>query len=696
MRFREKMRNHHVAIAALSLVSAASAQSCWQDTTCSGPTEASFPGPWDSYIYAPASRVVSPASVFPLDDVAKVSIYPHIPTIKGNASALVFDFGKEVGGNPTIKFATTGSGRLGLAYTEAKNWIGLASDSSNGAFSRGVGDQACDDGAIYGNFSSAGHHSFTPDIKYLRGGFRYLTLFLLTNHTSTSIRITSVKLEIAYAPTWPNLRAYQGYWMSNDEQLNKIWYSGAYTLQTNAVPINTGRQIPPLATGWANNGTLSNGTTVIVDGAKRDRAVWPGDMGIAVPSAFVSFSGADGLDSVKNALQTMYDHQNSNGMFPEAGPPLLQQGSDTYHCWTMIGTYNYVLFTNDTTFLLDNWQGYQRAMDYIYSLVLQPLGLMNSTGLRDWARLQTGGNNTEANMILYKTLTTGSALATWAGNKRLSSLYRDRAETLASNIIKHTYDSTYGAFKDNNTQTTLHPQDANSMSLVFGVVANNSAMAQSISERLTDNWTPIGANAPELPNNVSPFISGFEVQGHFTVGNPERALDLIRRSWGWYLDNKNGTESTVIEGYLTNGSFAYRNYRGYAYDASYPSHSHGWSSGPTSALTNYVLGLSITDRAGSSWKLAPMFAGLTSVEGGFTTGLGKFQANWKVSNGGEAYTLEWSVPEHTAGEVLLPSLPAGHLGKVTWNRKGQGTIAPGRTKKMTTGGGKQSVSVTRA
>jgi hypothetical protein len=52
--------------------------------------------------------------------------------------------------------------------------------------------------------------------------------------------------------------------------------------------------------GWANNGTLGSGDTIIVDGAKRDWAVWPGDMGIAVPSAFVSLGD---LDSVKNALK---------------------------------------------------------------------------------------------------------------------------------------------------------------------------------------------------------------------------------------------------------------------------------------------------------------------------------------------------------------------------------------------------------
>jgi len=55
-----------------------------------------------------------------------------------------------------------------------------------------------------------------------------------------------------------------------------------------------------LADGWANNGTLGPGDTIIVVGARRDRAVWPGDMSIAVPSSFVSIGD---LNSVKNALQ---------------------------------------------------------------------------------------------------------------------------------------------------------------------------------------------------------------------------------------------------------------------------------------------------------------------------------------------------------------------------------------------------------
>lgn len=192
------------------------------------------------------------------------------------------------------------------------------------------------------------------------------------------------------------------------------------------------------------------------------------------------------------------------------------------------------------------------------------------------------------------------------------------------------------------------------MAILFNVV--DEERAQSISERLTENWTPIGAVAPELPENIVSFISSFEIQSHFVVQKPERALDLIRRSWGWYINNPNGTESTVIEGYLANGTFGYRSSRGYNYDTSYVSHAHGWSSGPTSALTEYIVGLSVISPLGSTWKIAPQFGDLEHAEAGFVTSLGKFQASW--TKGSPGYKLSFVVPGDTNGILSLPYVTA--------------------------------------
>ncbi|KAK8230650.1 putative alpha-L-rhamnosidase B [Phyllosticta capitalensis] len=617
---------------------------CWRDTVCTGPSSAAFPGEWDSYIYAPSSRNVAPKSILSLETGAVISSYPGPVVLNSATPALVLDFGVEVGGIVSLAFTSSGNskGPMGLAFTEAKDYIGKVSDSSNGNHTLG-------DGAIYANFSGPGDHSYVMPDRNLRGGFRYMTLFLDDDVTAAgvSVDVGSIELEIGFQPTWSNLRAYGGYFKSSDELLNRIWYAGAYTLQTNCAPVNTGRVYPLVPYGWRNDGLLGNGTTIIMDGAKRDRTVWPGDMGVAVPAVAVSTGE---LESVKNALQVMYDHQAADGSLPESGPPLLQLESDTYHMWTMIGTYNYVLFTDDMSFLDKNWDRYLRAMEYVYGKVGES-GLLNVTGTRDWARLGQGWNNSEANMILYRTLITGASLADWKANSSLSATYTSRAASLQPAINKYLFDEGKGLYRDNATLTTVYPQDGNSLSIIFGVAPPDKM--SDISSGLTQNWRELGAETPELPGNISPFISSFEIEAHFLAGEAGRALELIRRTWGWYANNKNGTQSTVIEGFLTNGSFGYRSYRGYAYDSSYPSHAHGWSAGPTSVLTNYLLGLSITSPIGKTWKLAPSFGDVESVEGGFSTALGKFRASW--SKRGSEVSLQWEVPAGTEGTVVLPA-----------------------------------------
>ncbi|KAJ5130836.1 Bacterial alpha-L-rhamnosidase [Penicillium bovifimosum] len=287
-----------VVLSLWPLFSLSVAEGCWRDTSCTGPEDTAFSGPWENNIFSPASRIVRPVST--LSELKSNAItdqsYPYKATLHGNGSLVVFDFGIEVGGIVHLDYTSTGSGAIGLAFTEAKNWIGEWSDSSSALYH---------DGALYANISSAGNSTYVMPDKYLRGGFRYLTVFLITDD-SASVQIDDLRLELAFKPTWANLRAYQGYFHCSDELLNRIWYSGAYTLQTNEVPVNTGRVTDGVTSGWVNNGTLGPGDTIIVDGAKRDRAVWPGDMGIAVPSAFVSLGD---LESVKNALQIMYNTQ---------------------------------------------------------------------------------------------------------------------------------------------------------------------------------------------------------------------------------------------------------------------------------------------------------------------------------------------------------------------------------------------------
>jgi hypothetical protein len=194
---------------------------CWQDTSCIGPTAAAFPGEWDKYIYSPSSRSLSPVEVLSADGDT-LSAYPGAVSLKVNCSELTFDFGKEVGGIVTVTYSAEGSGSLGLAFTEVKNWTGEWSDDSNGSFDP--------EGALYANTATTSNGNYTILDAKLRGGFRYLTLFTETAG-NLSISITDIVLEITYQPAWSNLQAYQGYFSCSDDLLNRIWYAGAYTFK---------------------------------------------------------------------------------------------------------------------------------------------------------------------------------------------------------------------------------------------------------------------------------------------------------------------------------------------------------------------------------------------------------------------------------------------------------------------------------
>lgn len=89
-----------------------------------------------------------------------------------------------------------------------------------------------------------------------------------------------------------------------------------------------------------------------------------GDMGISLPTQFVSTGD---LVSSKNSIATVFSIMDPiTGAIPYCGPPLCTTGSlvgtlsDTYHMWTLIGTYSYILYTGDLDFLQNVWANYVR------------------------------------------------------------------------------------------------------------------------------------------------------------------------------------------------------------------------------------------------------------------------------------------------------------------------------------------------
>ena len=157
-----------------------------------------------------------------------------------------------------------------------------------------------------------------------------------------------------------------------DELLNRIWYAGAYTNQMCTIDPNFGDalvyganvpgSISDLNVTWYSNETITNGSSALVDGAKRDRIVWAGgksdilycklecminetrvDMAIAVPGVVVS---TNDVVSIENSLNSLFDIQDPNsGQLPYSGRPISSTLSFTYHLYTLIGVANHYLYT---------------------------------------------------------------------------------------------------------------------------------------------------------------------------------------------------------------------------------------------------------------------------------------------------------------------------------------------------------------
>uniref|UniRef100_A0A0W0EY35 Putative Six-hairpin glycosidase n=1 Tax=Moniliophthora roreri TaxID=221103 RepID=A0A0W0EY35_MONRR len=621
-------------------------------------------GPWDKFNFAPSSRIVHPVSVRHVEGTVRnadrlADTTDGVATF-GEGSWVALDFGVEVGGLISLTFSNTSSdSSISLSFTESPLFISpVTSDDST----RSAASQSYD--GVLKVLSPLRNGFWTQPAAWLRGGFRYLTVV----STGRTVGISNVSCEISFLPHMDDMRAYSGYfWMKDrttgwgwddEDFLTKLWYAGAYTVQTNTVPLNTGRRIPFVSAGsWANDARLGVAGPIIVDGAKRDRAVWPGDMGIAVPTSFVS---TNDLLPVKNALLTMFSGIASDGALPESGPPLNQKGSDTYHGWTLIGSYNYYLYTADLPFLQNIWTNYTRAVAFLERKVDRSKGLMNVTGLRDWARLGGGGINAEGNAILYKVLTTASSLASYLAEETndsealaLSEAYARNATRLKEAFNKEFWMEDVGMYRDNSS-TTLAPQDANSFAVLYNLTAEES-WKERISEGLTKNWGELGPEAPELPDTISPFIGSFELQAHFEANQNARALDLLHRTWGYMLYTNISVQSTLLEGFTVDGSLGYRSNYGYNHDAAYTSHAHGWSSGPTSALINYVLGLGVDEPMGRVWTVHPHLFNVEedAAEGGFETPLGWFGVSWTVDEG-RMMEVNISAPEGTKGAFIAP------------------------------------------
>ncbi|KAK6000716.1 hypothetical protein QM012_003441 [Aureobasidium pullulans] len=613
-----------------------------------------FAVPYAEYILAPSQRDLSPVSVHQANgtviNAAGVTTSGSGGTTFNSVSAVTYDYTKNIGGLVSFVISSSSDSEqyIGISFTESSMWI--SPDGCDATQNIAI------DETLWFKITGPGNYSVEP--LHDRGGFRYLNVY---HNTTGNVTLSHLQTYFTAMPHFPDdgLRDYTGYFHSNDEKLNRVWYAGAYTDQLCTIPSTAGNSLvdldatdPDVPTVWWSNSTLTNGSSAFTDGPKRDKLIWPGDFAISVPGVFLS---TDDAITVKLSLQQLFASQNATtGALPWFAQPVhvfpdnsfMDFGkvvfSFNYHLFTLLGLHNYWIYTGDDEYLQNNWNRFKLGLNYSLSFV-DATGLANVTSSFDWLRVGMGGHNIEANSILKHTLDVAVALAYAVNDTSHVASWSNASTAIASAANTLLWDSTASLYKDNET-TTLHPQDGNVWSIISGIASANQSTA--ISSALAARWGPYGAPAPEAGTTVSPFITGFELQAHFLAGQPQRAIDLMRFMWAdFMLGDPRMTNSTYIEGYDTSGALHYPAYT----DDARISHSHGWSSGPVLALSTFAAGLHVLNA--SSWVAHPQPGNLTNVEAGFEVGHGKYAANYSITAGGAKYTF--STPKGTKGSLVL-------------------------------------------
>lgn len=123
-----------------------------------------------------------------------------------------------------------------------------------------------------------------------------------------SVSISGVSLEWSGYLGTPD--TFTGWFECSDKDITQWWYDGVYTVDTNTDLFLANETEPRNAA----SPTLE-GRQVILDGAKRDRDPYVGDMAVASLTSYLSH---DFAEASRNVLEDLAWHQRSDGWIPPA------------------------------------------------------------------------------------------------------------------------------------------------------------------------------------------------------------------------------------------------------------------------------------------------------------------------------------------------------------------------------------------
>jgi len=490
----------------------------------------------------------------------------------------------------------------------------------------------------YDTFTATG--GGTLEGSGIQGAERYQMLTLLTPGTVT---LRGVGIHFTGELGTPD--ALRGHFLSSDDTLNRAWYAGVYT-------VNLNQMVP-----GGSNGPRH----LLLDGAKRDRSVWSGDILASGPTVYAALDPV----YVRDSIELLGEHPASvaDYLVPAAGvsdlpgpmPGVCQPNDLIPACMTFSMSYStvfvpvlaeYVRYTGDTAFAGEQWKNVVRVLTWTgQRRDANGLVTTTSTNGKDWKVDDHVGEHTWNNLVYYAALIDGAEVASTLGHDAQAADWRAQAAALRTAINTHLWNPDTGVYDISDSNRGAIAQDANTFAALTGVADPTRAnqILGILDQRLP---SPRGhlAYAEPAPagegQQLSTMMSGWEVMADLKAGRTTAALDLIRTEWGYMLSQDPG--STLWENIPMTGDL----------DGAH-SAAHSWASLPTAALSRYVLGVRPSSPGFDTLVVAPQPGDLAWAEGVVPTPHGPVSISW-TRGAGCRYTVDVTVPSGATATVSVP------------------------------------------
>lgn len=398
---------------------------------------------------------------------------------------------------------------------------------------------------------------------------------------------------------------YLGSFASNDSQLNKIWYTGAYTVKLNLMKDYFG--------------------AILME--RSDRHSWTGD---AYPSQACSLVAFGNYDMVKtNLIHTA----------------TLDNAIPSYSLYWVLSLIDYVNYSGDTTFGVQYMNNATKKLDKAFAMFDDPKDL-NFYGWDE--RLGAGfenATNPETKQA-YQFL----AIRCWAAFSKLASSLRREKVGVRYALYASEKMKMLRADKKWLSNAGLH------------------ASADAINTGLTndtENKLLYNKNFRSRVNRLSysPFNEYFIMQSLACMNQYEDAISTIKDCWGGQLDY-GGT--TFFEVYRPSwNTILGKNSAPVNNQCGYTSLTHPWSSGVTQWLSQEVLGIKPVIPGFKKFNITPHLGGVLNwIKGTMPTPHGPISVAINQRTG----INKFSIPKGTQAETITLTL-TGVLKEIYLNNK---------------------------